>query len=405
MVSKKLKNKIIKRYYTLSYPASFQGVAAFRESLKKNDGINITHSALRRILKSSLPYQVNITKPKRFPKRANYSRGVYQECYCDPVYIPYYPEGKDQDGNEGTKKPKNFLALFAVDTHSRYLYSTKLDSVNEECLKRAFTRLFKNGMPLFSIIRVDRDKSLNLLANNYFAKKGILLLTRRSVHHMAYLEGIIKNCKKRFIKHMRVAKNPNGWTEKRLEKALADVTKSYNLTKNKATGFAPATCNFPEYDPVLRRKLYKEKKIERFEDFYTEKLRLHTRANSPDERDRKPNFDESPDSFVKGDLVYIDFKKPNVGNTAYNVQRGKIYVVSKVNVMSSPYLYKLTSITTNKQEFGWYYGRELASASLSDLAIERIIRRKKSPDKRNLIYVKFKGLDDSYNRWIEQPKE
>ena len=134
-------------------------------------------------------------------------------------------------------------------------------------------------------------------------------------------------------------------------------------------------------------------------------MRLHTRANSPDERDRKRNFDESPDSFVKGDLVYIDFKKPNVGNTAYNVKRGKIYVVSKVNVMSSPYLYKLTSITTNKQEFGWYYGRELASASLSDLAIERIIRRKKSPDKRNLIYVKFKGLDDSYNRWIEKPKE
>ena len=61
-------------------------------------------------------------------------------------------------------------------------------------------------------------------------------------------------------------KNDNEWTEKRLERALADVTYSYNNTKNSKTGFTPASCNFPEFDPELRRRLYKEQKIERFDN-------------------------------------------------------------------------------------------------------------------------------------------
>ena len=71
-----------------------------------------------------------------------------------------------------------------------------LKSVNPQCLKKGFNRLFKKGMPTFSIMRVDRDKSLNLLANNYFANKGILLLVRRSIHHMGFMESIIRNVKK-----------------------------------------------------------------------------------------------------------------------------------------------------------------------------------------------------------------
>ena len=220
---------------------------------------------------------------------------------------------------------------------------------------------------------------------------------------MGFMESIIRNVKKKFLKNLMENKNDNEWTEKRLERALADVTYSYNNTKNSKTGFTPASCNFPEFDPELRRRLYKEQKIERFEDLYTETLRLHKKANTPEKNENKPNFDESPNSFKRNDLVYIDFKKSRVGNTAYARQRGSIYKISRVNVQSSPYLYKLSSITTGKDLYGWYYGLELGRADLSDLEIERIISRKTSPDKRKLIKVKFKGLDDSYNRWIEEP--
>ena len=202
---------------------------------------------------------------------------------------------------------------------------------------------------------------------------------------------------------MREDKNPNGWTEKRFEKALADATYSYNHTTNSATGMTPASCNFPEFDPELRLRLYKDRKIEKFEDFYTETLRLHKKANTPEKVENKPNFDESKDSFKRNDLVYVDFKQANVGRPAYKIQRGPIYKISRVNVQSSPYLYKLSDFKNSKPLHGWYYGRELARADLSDLEIERVLR-KKTVNKKKFMYVKFKDLDDSYNRWIEKEK-
>ena len=80
-------------------------------------------------------------------------------------------------------------------------------------------------------------------------------------------------------------------------------------------------------------------------------------------------------------------------------------VVLSMRYLESMYKVLLicTNFLTSKPLYGFYYGRELARADLSDLEIEKIIKRKTSPDKRKLIYVKFKNLDESYNRWIEQP--
>ena len=68
MVSRKLRQKILRNYYNLKYPGSYQGVATFRQTLKDNSNIEISHSALRKILKSSLPYQVNVVKSKKISK-------------------------------------------------------------------------------------------------------------------------------------------------------------------------------------------------------------------------------------------------------------------------------------------------------------------------------------------------
>ena len=121
-------------------------------------------------------------------------------------------------------------------------------------------------MPNFDIIRCNRDKSLNTLRSNYFANQGILLLTRRSVHHMGFLEGVIRNIKKKFIKNMRI--DTKTWTEKRFEAALQDTISSYNATVSSSTGFPPASVNSPEFDPILRERLYgKNTKLQRFKTF------------------------------------------------------------------------------------------------------------------------------------------
>ena len=45
----------------------------------------------------------------------------------------------------------------------------------------------------------------------------------------------------------------------------------------------PALCNFFEFDPELRSRLYKDRKIERFKDICTDTLRKHVKANTPED--------------------------------------------------------------------------------------------------------------------------
>ena len=391
---------ILRAYFDPKFPASYQGVEPFRESLLRNKNIDISRPHLRRLLKSNLYFQTNIIKPKKFPTRKFYSRGVGIEGYCDTVFLKLPQEKLKETGKKGV-----FIFLLVADTHSRYLYTTPCDQVNPTKLKAAFNRLFKDqDMPYFSVLRVDRDKSLNTLVR-YFAGRDMLLRARRSVHHMGFLEGIIKTLKKRFI--LLAKKNPprgGKWSSRALEKTLSELTKGYNSTVSTSHGLTPESCNSPIYDPLLRERLYPRRKLEPFADYVHEVLDRQTKANTPRPPDAKRIYDERRDSFKKNDLVYIDFDKSKAGGQYKTAQRGRLLRVERVNTLQRPYVYKLRDHQNNPLH-GWYYGNELARGDLSDLTVDGPpLKTKWSTDKprRKLIYVKFKGYDDSFNRWIEE---
>ena len=130
MVSQKLAKKILNAYYDIRFPGSFGGVPVFRKSLQKNRGITISHRALQRLLKSSLHYQVNVTKAKRFKTRPFYSQGVGIEGFTDTAFIGLKPDGQNNF--------RRFIFLLVVDVHSRMLYATTIEGeVKPESLKQA----------------------------------------------------------------------------------------------------------------------------------------------------------------------------------------------------------------------------------------------------------------------------
>ena len=88
------------------------------------------------------------------------------------------------------------------------------------------------------------------------------------------------------------------------------------------------------------------------------------------------------------------------------MKRGPIYEICEVNTLQRPFLYKLRDVHTEKEAYGYYYGRELARADLStDLEVEHILKSKTLKNGKTLIYCKFKGYDPSFNRWIERNKQ
>ena len=275
-----------------------------------------------------------------------------------------------------------------------------LDGTSPPDLKKAFSRLFRQGMPEFIIIRCDRDKSLQVLANSYFAAKGILLKSKRSVHHLGFFEGTLRGVQRKFIQNYRKNEPAEGWTIKQLQKALKDATYNYNHTVSTAHGKIPADVNRAEFDPELRLALYGPKtKLQPFEKFYQEQLELRKKANTPETSRSKAHFDEKPDSYKKGTWVYLDYAIKNVGGR-YHTRRGPIFEIDEVNTLQSPYLYRLKDIKSGKLLYGWYYGREIMRASLAELEVEKVLRRRTDKDGNKHVFVKLKGYDKSFNRWF-----
>ena len=82
-------------------------------------------------------------------------------------------------------------------------------------------------------------------------------------------------------------------------------------------------------------------KLQPFDVFYKEQLKLRKKANTPDKKSQMPNFDEGSDKFKKGSLVYIDYTDDYQVSRKYNVKRGPIYEISEVNTVQRPFLSKI----------------------------------------------------------------
>ena len=260
MVSKKKAKKIINAYYNPRFPGSMGRLPAFNNALKNKLNINISISALRRLLKTaSLHYQVNVILGKHFKHRPFYSRGNFIEAWVDPVYINLKPEEGNGSGQ--------FIFLLVVDSMSRYMYTVPLRTVKPDNLKRAFTHLFNANMPKFPVITSDPDPSLMKLTNTYFAKHHIFHKVRRSVHHMGWLEGVARSLKRKFIMAMQKDEPRHGWSEEKLKKLLKDLTYSYNHSVSTSHKKIPAEVNNVASDPMLRRLLYPNERLEPFDTF------------------------------------------------------------------------------------------------------------------------------------------
>ena len=79
--------------------------------------------------------------------------------------------------------------------------------------------------------------------------------------------------KRKMIKSMRMAPDKT-WMQRRLEVTLKDATHSYNHTESSSTGLKPAECNFPEFDPDLCSRLYRDRPLEKFKTLYTQTLKI-----------------------------------------------------------------------------------------------------------------------------------
>lgn len=279
--------------------------------------------------------------------------------------------------------------LVVLDTMSRYVYTTSLVLVNPAQLKNAFLKLFRQGMPYFPVIRVDQDPSFKSLLP-FFAKKKMLLRVKRGPHKLHLIEPKIKLLKAKLIKHLRM--HPEDFSDGRRRSILEETTKSINHTRT-VHDLVPAEVNSPIFDPFLRAKLYPHTKIQPFEKFLTEQLRLQRKVNQPNSSAQQ-NFKEGPNDFSINDTVQIDYNVEDRIRSSYAMQRGNgpIYRVSKVDTTQPIWIYRLKDLNNHDID-GWFYGSELSRVSLDSLQVEKVLKSRRAKDGRQLDFVKFKNYD------------
>ena len=108
--------------------------------------------------------------------------------------------------------------------------------------------------------------------------------------------------------------------------------------------------------------------------------------------DKKVN--EKDPKFKVGDHVRISNYK-NIFAKGYTPNWSEeIFVIKEVK-NTVPWTYVTNDL--NEEITGTFYGKELQKPNQEEFRIEKVIKRK--DDK---IYVKWKGYDNSFNRWIDE---
>ena len=303
MISSRNIKKILQSYYSLDFPGSYSGLQTFHESVKANLGINISLNALRKLLKNEMHYQIHFPRKKNLLHRANYARGSNLEAFADVVYLRYGPGNKEM-----------MVFLVVLDVFCRYMYATLIPSkiVNPTTMEKAFKKLFRQKMPSFPLLRVDRDPS-TLKLRPYFASRRMLLQVKRGPQYMGVLDTAIRVIENRLSRFL--VKYPHA----NLERALTNVVKSWNQTPVKKLQLTPTEARNPVLDPILRRRLYPKENLLPFDTFLKKQLKLMRKVNTPRPKDDTTVI-TSHNQWRVGDKCLINYS-PHYLTRGYNIKR------------------------------------------------------------------------------------
>ena len=304
MISARNIKRILQSYYSLDFPGSYSGVKTFHEAVKTHLGIDISLNALRKLLKSEMHYQIHFPRKKNVLHRANYARGSNLEAFADVVYLRFGPNNEHL-----------MVFLVVLDIFCRYLYAVLIPSkiVNPTTMETAFKKLFRQGMPTFPLLRVDRDPSTLKLRSPFFSSRRMLLQVKRGPAYMGVLDTAIRVIESRLSRFL--VKYPNA----NLDRALSNIVKSWNHTPVKRLQMTPHEARNPILDPVLRRRLFPKENLLPFDTFLKKQLRLMRTMNTP-----RPKHDKtvitSHTQWRVGDKCLINYA-PHYLTRGYHIKR------------------------------------------------------------------------------------
>ena len=249
------------------------------------------------------------------------------------------PQGKD-------RVIKHFFIL-VVDCLSRFCYGKPLpEQINQNTLRKAFNEMFLEKMPNFNVLRCDADGSWWKI-RGYLAQKGVFLFLKRGRRSLSLVDIYMKYIKTKIISYLKIYPTAN------FPNLLKAVLDSYNHTFSDKINGKPAELNSNYFDPVLRRRLYKNQPaLQPFETWFKDQLKLQSRSLKPRTGELK-----NRDDLRVSDLVFVLYREKRLQrNWSRKTERILYRVARVVTAHGKPFTYQLRDVMTNELVPGYFSG-------------------------------------------------
>lgn len=290
---------------------------------------------------------------KNFKRRSVVLKGIDDLWQADLIDLQ-----KFHKVNKGYK-----YILTVIDTFSKYAWCVPIKSKTKTEVKNSFELIIQLTKRIPKNLQTDFGKEFyNNEFERYVNSLKINHYSTYSVKKASIVERLIKTLKSKLYKHFSLIGN-----YKWVGKPLDDIVKSYNQTVHRTTKFKPIDVNFDNDIQV-------SKNIEKSQ------INMHYKRNK----------------FKIGDCVRIS-KYKSAFHKGYTPNWStELFTIIHVN-RTTPVAYHIQDQRKNKI-LGAFYEEELQKTNYPNVyLVEKVIKKK-----GRKLYVKWLGLSNSENSWIDR---
>lgn len=303
--------------------------------------------------KQDVVNEIHRAARRNFVRRCTIIKGINDLWQADLIDLQKYYRI-----NKGYK-----YILVVIDALSKYVWVNPLKTKSKNCVTNAMQRIFADSSQKPKNLQTDLGKEFyNESFKQLMRKNKINHYSTYSVKKASIVERVIRTLKCQLYKLFSLCGH-----YKWLGKNLNSIVKTYNNTTHRVTKYKPIDVNELNQMEVKRRIMKTQRKNA------IKKIRLHVGDHV--------RISKFKGEFFKG-------YTPNWST--------EIFTVIKDNHTNPP-TYQIED-KRKQRILGCFYEYELQKTKFPDLyLIEKVIKRK-----GNRLFVKWLGLSDNENSWINK---
>jgi hypothetical protein len=303
--------------------------------------------------KKQIVNEIHRTARKNFPRRSVVLKGIDDLWQADLADLQNF-----QNVNKGFK-----YILVVIDAFSKYAWCVPVKSKTKLEIRSAFEQIIKTAKRKPKHLQTDLGKEFyNSEFKHFLNLLQIKHYSTFSIKKASIVERLIKTLKSKLYRYFSFIGNYK-WAGK----PLNDIVNSYNQSMHRSIGIRPIDVSFNNESEV--------------KDLLSKS---------------RPTFQLKSKKFSVGDRVRIskykgDFHKGYTPNWST-----ELFTIKQVR-NTLPVTYHLEDQRKNAI-LGTFYEQELQKTKYPDVyLIEKIIKKK-----GNKLYVKWLGLSNNENSWIDR---